>query len=870
MNVTFAGFGLISGILAYGICSSSINAQVIPDRTLNTSVSQSGNNFTITDGNRVGNNLFHSFSQFSIPSKGSAFFNNPSDIQNIFSRVTGSNISNIDGLIQANGSANLFLLNPSGIIFGANASLNIGGSFVGTTANSIKFSDGLEFKAADTTTPPLLTMSVPVGLQLGANAGAIQVQGADLRVKTGQTLALVGSQIDMTGAKLTAPDGHIELWAVQNAGIQMDNQAQWQLTSPAATANWGTISLQQASLVDASGINGGAINIRGRGLTVQDGSNISSSTFAGQGQGITIKTTDFVDLLGASLPGQISPGVGTTVGSAFGVPTTGRAGDVTVETGRLRLSNGAWLQSSSSGNNARSGDVTVRALDVEVVGFNPFFTIVPTAISTTLFSGTNNESGKIAIEADRIRVLDGGIISTALVTLNPAAPPTGKAGDISIQADSLEISGYTPLKLLSGVATGIGNTEGQAGNISINVRHLQLSNGGTIRSTLSGTGKAGNISIQATDVAVSDPEIDDLSNLPGGITVSVGDNSVGSGGNITLTADRLRLFNGGQITSSSQGQANAGNINLQIKNIDVEGVSQSLVNGQYLPSSIAASSTTNFNAGTVNITSDIVKVRNGAEVSVSNTGTGDAGNLNITANNIFLDNKASLRSEVNGGSQGNIQLQANDVLLLRRGSNITTNARGTSTGGNIDINAGVIIALPEENSDIVANAVLGSGGNIQIATQGILGLEFRPQLTGKSDITASSQFGVSGTVQINTIGVDPNSGLIELPANVTDPSQQIASGCSANTGSSFVATGRGGIPQNPTQDVRSDRTWSDTRDISAYRKTSAVTAQIPTTPKTLVQATSWYRNAEGKIELIADKSSSQVQLSLTCAAVPKS
>jgi filamentous hemagglutinin family protein len=189
MKVTFGGFGLISGILVYGICSSSINAQVIPDGTLKTTVSQSGNNFTITNGNRVGNNLFHSFSQFSIPSKGSAFFNNASDIQNIFSRVTGGSVSNIDGLMQANGSANLFLLNPNGIIFGKDAALNIGGSFIGTTANSIKFSDGVEFKAADTTTPPLLTMNVPVGLQLGANAGAIQVQGADLRVKTGQTLA---------------------------------------------------------------------------------------------------------------------------------------------------------------------------------------------------------------------------------------------------------------------------------------------------------------------------------------------------------------------------------------------------------------------------------------------------------------------------------------------------------------------------------------------------------------------------------------------------------------------------------------------------------------------------------------------------------
>ncbi|MHC5826670.1 MAG: filamentous hemagglutinin, partial [Nostoc sp.] len=160
--------------------------------------------------------------------------------------------------------------------------------------------------------------------------------------------------------------------------------------------------------------------------------------------------------------------------------------------------------------------------------------------------------------------------------------------------------------------------------------------------------------------------------------------------------------------------------------------------------------------------------------------------------------------------------------------------------------------------------------------QGIFGLKFRPQLTPESDITASSQFGVNGTVDINNIGIDPNSGLVELPANVTDPSQQIATGCAGSQGSSFVATGRGGIPQNPLQQVTSDvydgvrlRTWADIRDISAYRKTGEVTAQISSSPEVLVQATSWHRNAQGKIELVADKSPTQVQQPLNCAAVGK-
>jgi filamentous hemagglutinin family protein len=152
--------------------SPSLIAQVTSDDTVNTQVTENGNTAEITGGETRGDNLFHSFQDFSIETGNEAAFLNADDIANIFSRVTGGNISNIDGLISANGSANLFLINPAGIIFGENARLDVGGSFYGSSASSILFEDG-EFSATDLDNPPLLTINAPIGLNLRDQPGDI-------------------------------------------------------------------------------------------------------------------------------------------------------------------------------------------------------------------------------------------------------------------------------------------------------------------------------------------------------------------------------------------------------------------------------------------------------------------------------------------------------------------------------------------------------------------------------------------------------------------------------------------------------------------------------------------------------------------------
>ncbi len=204
------------------LSSKSAFSQIIPDNTLSvpSQVTIDGNLHTIEGGTEAGNNLFHSFQDFSVPTGSEAFFNNAASLENILTRVTGGNISNIDGLIRANGTANLFLLNPNGLIFGPNARLDIGGSFFGSTANSLVFENGLEFSATAPDTQPLLSVNVPLGLQFNGQAGEIQVQGtghnltifslsrtpiirengdSGLRVSSGQTLARVGGGCHLKG-----------------------------------------------------------------------------------------------------------------------------------------------------------------------------------------------------------------------------------------------------------------------------------------------------------------------------------------------------------------------------------------------------------------------------------------------------------------------------------------------------------------------------------------------------------------------------------------------------------------------------------------------------------------------------------------------
>ncbi|MGH8001388.1 MAG: filamentous hemagglutinin N-terminal domain-containing protein, partial [Brasilonema sp.] len=272
---------------------NTVKAQeVTSDGTVSTTVTTpDGKNFNINDGTTRGGNLFHSFKEFSVPTGGSANFNNAANIQNIISRVTGGSVSSIDGLIKANGAANLFLLNPAGIIFGQNAQLNIGGSFLGSTANSFIFDNGFEFSATNPQVPPLLTINIPIGLGFRDNPETIQVQGSQLEVGLGQNLTLSAGDIDIQG-KLQAESGAVIIDARNNLTINgaVDVSAKSFLApngQPILYSNGGDIRLtagsdiitQPGTTIESVGLLGGNITLNSSGNLAINNSIIDSVSF---------------------------------------------------------------------------------------------------------------------------------------------------------------------------------------------------------------------------------------------------------------------------------------------------------------------------------------------------------------------------------------------------------------------------------------------------------------------------------------------------------------------------------------------------------------------------------------------------------------
>ncbi|NJR73193.1 MAG: S-layer family protein [Scytonema sp. CRU_2_7] len=426
---------------------------------------------------------------------------------------------------------------------------------------------------------------------------------------------------------------------------------------------------------------------------------------------------------------------------------------------------------------------------------------------------------------------------------------------------------------------------------------MSIRDGGRVSVSTRSQGNAGKLLVQARD------SVEVVGMLPefgaSRLIANVTPRGRGAGGGLTIETKRLSVRDGGQVSVGTSGQGDAGVLQVSADSVEVVGRSQ---DGQ-LKSEISAAVAQNStgSGGSLRIDTGKLIVRDSGTVTVNTENTKPAGTLEIYADSIKLDNQGSITATTKSGDGGDITLGVRDFLLLRRGSEISTTA-GTAgaggDGGDITINSPFIIAFPNENSDITANAFSGNGGKITIKTQGLFGitplsrqeLEQRLNTTDftlldsrnlpTSDITAISQNNpnLSGTVNINTPDVDPSQGLFELPETVIDPAQQIAQNPCLRGGGEFIITGRGGFPSNPNKILSSDNVRVDLVKpvASTTRNSTSTTKSQPSTSATdkpIVPARGWIFNEKGEVTLVAyDPTKTGVQRSSptpasSCAAV---
>jgi len=852
--------------LFVSLATDPARAQLVPDTTLpqNSTVTIEGNLHRIDGGTAAGSNLFHSFDRFDVLTGMEAIFNNSTAIDNIITRVTGDRLSTIDGTIRANGTANLLFVNPNGIAIGENASLDIGGSFLGSTADRIVFADGVELSAIAPETSPILTVSVPVGLQFGNAPGTISVTGsgsnlsfaanlATIRddrpdgfaVSPGQTLTLVGGNLELSGGNLTAAGGRIELGSVLAGEVTFG--ADGSLNYDRATS-FGDIRMNNAASVDASGNGGGNIQVMANNIFLDGGASVLADTLGNAPGGeVDVRAINAIEIVGESdlfFPSSLFASV------AEGA--TGNGGNLTIEADRLFTSDFGTIGADTFGI-GNAGIMTVRVRDIE--SRRSFW-------SATSFNTASGTGGTIIVEGDRLRILDG----TQVLAFTQGQ---GNAGSVIVRTNELvEIRGEndTPSFFFASliVTTAEEESGGLGGDILIETGHLILADGGALATATGNDRPGGQLTVRTRESI----ELTGTDSRGVPTTINSQTFTSGLGGDLTIETPRLVVRDGGQISSGTFGSGDGGNLTIRAEEIDLSGDTEAIEIGgrdffrdesrTRYPSGLIASSENladaedlGGDAGNLTIAAETLRVADGAEVAVaSNNGDGGAGTLTIVAEQVRLRSNGRLLADSAAGL-GNIDLRA-DTLRLRDGSRISTNARGQDPGGNITLELNTLAAL--ENSDITANATNSAGGRIQITADGIFGTEFREFLTPESDITATSDLGAefSGVVEIQTPDVDPSEALLDLSEETTDASDRIISGCIARD-NSFTVIGRGGLPPDPTQPFRGQVIWRDFQDFTSEGFTSSsepdpdaiVVDPLPT------EATTWTTSSEGKVMLVS-------------------
>ena len=743
-------------------------AQVVPDSTLpvNSIVTHQENTSEISGGTRTGSNLFHSFSEFSVPTGGTAFFNNANDVSNIFSRVTGGVFSNIDGIIQTRGRANLFLINPNVIIFGANASLNIGGSFVATTANAIAFSNKGTFSASIPNNPSVLSVNPSAFLfnQIAVQPlNSIENKGK-LEVTQGRSLLLVGGNVAPNNTStggilidgtvqglLQAPGGRVEIGAVaapSTVGLFIDANSPdlMSLTYPSGVEK-ADVSLTNTANINVKSGNGGSITINGNNINILGSSGIEAGieknlgVVGSKAGDITLNATNAIRVIHSRISNSVNEGA------------VGNGGEINIQAGSLSLTDGSLLGAATFGH-GNAGSVSVQTADA--------VSVQKSLIANGVAETAVGNGGEINIQVGSLSLTDGSLLgagtfghgnagsvsvrTTDAVSLKQSAiangvdiKGVGNGGEINIQAGSLSLTdgailgagtfgqgnaGRVVIKvadtvsannsaIVSGVAeTGVGN----GGEINIQTGSLSLTDGALLAAGTSGKGDAGNIQINtAHSVNISGVSPNNsstgsdnilgisLDGISSRLTTSTETTAQGKGGQITVTTDTLHLSNGAVLNAQTQNNFLGGIIKVEANNLEVT------QGGQIITSAYSSGDAGNIH---LNVAGNIIVSGSDPTFSDRLAKFGRDAVINVgSASGLFANTDTNSQ-----GNGGNIFISATNLDLINSAT-VSAQGQGTGSAGNVTINA--LAKLYTNNGNIIASATEGMGGSVKLAANDI-------------------------------------------------------------------------------------------------------------------------------------------------------
>ena len=858
----------ISSVFVISLGINPVNSQIIPDGTTNTSLlNNCQNSCDIKGGIVAGQNLFHSFQEFNVSGGESVYFADPG-VTNIFSRITGNNSSGIFGTLGVTGgAANLFLLNPNGIVFGSGANLDLNGSFFATTADKIQFGDRSFFSANPDSIEDLALLTVnPSALffnQLGQN-GSIILEDVNLTIPAQKDFTLLGQDLGqgvntpgilLQNSSINVLEGNIVLGAVKDHGkIGIADNLQLQFPED---VNRGDIFLTEASNITATTLGNfeeKQIQINAGNLEITGNSNIFSATVGtqdGNGVNINIDAQESVKIIGENsqqvqkfIASNLTDEVAQELLSS-GLQTAtvgiGKAGDITINTPRLMIDNGGGIVSSTI-NQGQSGNITIDVADI--------FALKGSGVLTGSDNNTVGKVGEIQINTGQLLVEQGGIISSS--TLGD-----GNAGNLTVNAtESIHIN-ETPMNSI--VATGIfTNTifgNGKGGNLTINTSELVLENGGQLASSsgaltsngaITSGGEGGSIDIVAELIKVDGRSANET------FTSSILSDTQSDqpAGNLTINTDNLLVTSNGFVSASSLGTGAGGDVNItaqdtvELSGPGISNLEELIIDGlrgrldiANTQGGIAAFTVQDGRAGNITINTSSLNLNNGAIISTATYGDDHAGKLDINASEMIDVRGSVIISPTFGAGNGGIlELETKDLSITEGGA-IASASIGIGNAGNLSIFAESILL-----ADTIPNLIFS--GSISTGSYGSLGLP------GKLEIhTEGLSIKGGAGIQTNNVLLLPPKTLEDMtPAASTDSNQNRL----IINASEFIEISGSATGENPFNSTPHSH-------ISSITETSNPASNVLITTKKLsifdygeISVSSGGDGAAGRLEIMAD------------------